>query len=114
MKLVKFADAQQFSNSDKCLVCEYELNDKDINCATAVISGRYPDTGYCYNEKCKELIYVIKGKGNIYIKNGDVIEFKEKDVILIDKGEIYYWDGNCTIVMPCTPAWYQEQHKFID
>lgn len=47
-------------------------------------------------------------------KDGSKIDFKEKDAILIDKGEIYYWEGNCTIVMPCTPAWYKEQHKLID
>ncbi len=103
-----------FSNSENCLVYEYELDDKDINCATAIITGRYPDKGYCYNEKCKELIYVISGNGILNYKNGKVIEFKEKDVILIDKGEIYYWNGNFTIVMPCTPAWYSEQHKLVD
>ena len=114
MKIVKFEQAQQFSNSDKCLVYEYDLNDKDINCATAIINGRYPDTGYCYNEECKELIYVVKGKGTINIKDGETIKFKEKDVILMGKGEAYYWAGDCTIIMPCTPAWYPEQHKFID
>lgn len=73
MKIVKFKEAQQFSNSDKCLVYEYELADKDINCATAIISGRYPDTGYCYNENCKELVYVIDGQGTLNIKGGESI-----------------------------------------
>ena len=114
MKIVKYEDSQKFSNSANCIVYEYSLNDKDINCATAIINGRYPDKGYCYNEECKELIYVVKGYGSLNKKDGDKIEFKEKDVILIDKGEIYYWEGNCNIVMPCTPAWYQEQHKLID
>jgi len=114
MKIVKFGEAQKFSNSDKCIGYEYELNDKDINCATAIISGRYPDSGYCYNENCKELIYVIQGTGIIKIKDKESISFKEKDVILINKGEIYYWSGDFMIVMPCIPAWYPEQHKFID
>jgi len=114
MKIVKYENTEKFSNSDNCTVWEYPLNDNDINCAVAKITGRYPDTGYCYNENCKELIYVIEGSGTLNTKNGEIIEFKEKDVVLIDKGEVYYWDGNCTIAMPCTPAWYPEQHKMID
>lgn len=81
MKLVKLNQAQEFANSEKCKVVEYPLGDKDINFATAKISGRYPDTGYCVNEECKELIYVMDGKGSS---------------------------------MPCTPAWYPEQHKFVE
>ena len=99
IKKVKLSDAEKFNNSDNCEVLEYPLNDPDINCATAIITGRYPDNGYCVNEKCKELIYVIDGKG---------------DVILIEKGEIYFWEANCKIVMPCTPEWYPEQHKMLE
>lgn len=43
MKLVKVENAVKFSNSDNCKGLEYPLNDKDINCSTAVISGRYPE-----------------------------------------------------------------------
>lgn len=63
--------------------------------------------------KCKELIYVIEGKGTLN-KKQETIEFEKGDAILIDKGEIYYWDAHCTIAMPCTPAWYPEQHKLIE
>ena len=27
---------------------------------------------------------------------------------------IYYWYAHCMIAMPCTPAWYPEQHKLIE
>jgi mannose-6-phosphate isomerase class I len=113
MKIVKLEKAEKFNNSDKCEVLEYPLEDADINCATAKITGRYPEKGYCVNEQCKELIYVIEGYGTLN-KKEESISFKKGDVILIDKGEIYFWDGNCEIVMPCTPAWYPEQHKLIE
>ena len=113
MKIVKLEQAQKFSNSDRCKGLEYPLNDKDINFSIATINGRYPDKGYCANQECKELIYVIEGKGTLNKKDKS-IEFNKGDVILIDKGEVYYWDGQCTIAMPCTPAWYAGQHKLIE
>ena len=42
------------------------------------------------------------------------INFKKGDVILIEKKEVYYWDGNCKIIMICTPAWYKEQCKLLE
>lgn len=113
MKIIKLEQAQRFDNSEKCKLLEYNFKDKDIDCATVVINGRYPDTGYCMNEKCKELIYVIEGEGTLN-KENETIEFKKGDAILIGKKEKYYWDAYCTIVMPCTPAWYPEQYKLID
>lgn len=65
MKQVKLNDAEKFNNSDKWEVLEYPLSNPDINCATAVITGRYPDKGNCVNEQCKELIYVIDGSGTL-------------------------------------------------
>ena len=65
------------------------------------------------NEECKELIYVVEGNGTLN-KKKETIHFQKGDVILIDKGEAYFWEANCNIVMPCTPAWYPEQHKLIE
>lgn len=113
MKIIRLEETEKHNNSDKCEVLEYRFGDKDIDCGTAIISGRYPDSGYCMNEKCKELIYVLEGTGTLHKKN-ETIEFCRGDAILIDKGEAYYWDAHCTVLMPCTPAWYPEQHKLIE
>lgn len=113
MKIVKFENAERFANNDKCKGYEYPLGDKDINISSAEITGRYPDKGYCANMECKEIIYVIEGTGTLF-KKDERIDFAKGDVILIEKGEEYYWDAHCTILMPCTPAWYPEQHKMIE
>ena len=113
MKIIKLEQAEESNNSEKCKVLEYSFKDKDIDYATAIITGRYPDAGYCMNEECKELIYVIEGNGTLN-KEHEIIEFKKGDAILIDKKEKYYWDAHCTIIMPCTPAWYPEQHKLAE
>lgn len=115
MKIVKFSTAQTIKNSDASKLLEYSiaLNDKDIDFCINTISGRYPQKGYCSNEKCKELCYILEGNGKIN-KEDETISFEKGDVILIDKEEIYYWSGNCKIIMICTPAWYKEQCKLLD
>lgn len=113
MKLVKLEQVNKFENSDKCKGIEYELGDKDINFSIATINGRYPENGYCVNEECKELIYVMDGHGTLN-KKEQRIEFNKGDVVLIDKGETFYWDAYCTVAMPCTPAWNEDQHKLVD
>jgi len=86
------------------------LKDIDVDCALNIITGRYPEKGYAENTECKELVYVLEGTGTIN-KKDETISFESGDVILIDKGDIYFWDGNCKIIMICTPAWRKEQCK---
>lgn len=113
MKIIKLEQAEEAANSEKCKVLKYSFKDKDIDCATAIITGRYPDTGYFMNKECKELIYYIEGNGTLN-KENEIIEFKKGDAILIDKKEKYYWDAHCTIIIPYPPAWYKEQHKLVE
>ena len=115
MKIVKSSDAQIIKNRDTSKLLEYSicLNDKDIDFCINTISGRYPQKGYCTNEKCKEICYILEGTGTLN-KKDESINFEKGDVILIEKEEIYYWNGNCKIIMICTPAWNKEQCKLLD
>ncbi|OHA01420.1 MAG: hypothetical protein A3H71_00515 [Candidatus Sungbacteria bacterium RIFCSPLOWO2_02_FULL_48_13b] len=113
MKVVHKDQTERFKNSENCIAIEYPLGDKDINGAIVELTGRYPNTGRVVNLKCKELAYVIQGSGRIVVENEE-INLKEGDLILIEPGEKYFWDGNLTIFTPCTPAWYPEQHKEVE
>ena len=113
MKVVRKDQTKEFKNSDVCTATEYPLGDKDINGAVIELTGRYPDKGRVVNLKCKELAYVIKGSGKVVVE-GKEVEFQEGDLILIEPGEKYFWEGNTTMFMPCTPAWYPEQHKEVE
>lgn len=114
MKHVKHEQAVNIKNSDTSSLLEYslELQDKEIDFAINRIQGRYPQTGYCTNKKCKELAYILEGKGKI-CKREEEFSFQEGDVILIEREEVYFWEGNCKIIMICTPAWYKEQCELI-
>lgn len=114
MKIIKFNDAERGANSDECKTLEYSFGDNDIDLGVAIITGRYPEEGYCMNTESKELIYVIEGEGDLNLKN-EIIHFSKDDAILIDKNEKYYWDTNyCKVSMSCTPAWKPEQHKLVE
>lgn len=114
MKIIKYAEAEKGANSDKCKTLEYSFGDNDIDLGVAIITGRYPEEGYCMNTESKELIYVIEGEGDLNLRN-EIIHFSKDDAILIDKNEKYYWDTNyCKVSMSCTPAWNPEQHKLVE
>lgn len=114
MKIVKKENAQYLKNSETSYLLEYsiDLNDKDIDFAINTINGRYPEQGYATNHECKELVYVLEGNGTLN-KKDEQIEFSKGDVILIDKNEVYYWDGYCQLIMICTPAWYKGQCELL-
>jgi len=35
------------------------------------------------------------------------------DLVLINPGEKFYWQGNMEIFMPCAPAWSPDQYKTV-
>ncbi len=113
MKIVRKEQTNTHKNSENCIATEYPLGDKDIDMAVIEITGRYPTKGRVVNNRCKELAYVINGKGRVIIE-GKEFNVKEGDMILIEPEEKYYWDGNFTLFVPCTPAWYPEQHEEVD
>jgi len=112
MKILHKNEAKKFENSKQCIAYEYPLEDKDINGAVIVLNGRYPDKGRAVNKKCKEVAYVVKGSGRVVIESM-ATEISEGDVILIEPGERFYWEGKLTMFMSCSPAWYPGQHKEV-
>jgi mannose-6-phosphate isomerase-like protein (cupin superfamily) len=112
MKVLRKDQVERHKNSEVCVATEYPLGDEDINGAVIELTGRYPDKGRVVNEKCKELVYVIEGSGKLVVE-GKEIELNKGDMVLIEPKERYYFDGNLTMFVPCTPAWYPEQHKEI-
>ena len=113
MKRAEIEDANVVDVTDACKAVEYPLDDADINAVAIKINGRYPNKGRTVNKVCKELVYVLSGTGQVAVE-GEVINLKKGSVVLIEPGERFYWEGNSLeMFMPCTPAWYPEQHKRV-
>ena len=114
MRIIRNNESEAGAHSGKCKIFEYSFGDKDIDLGIAVITGRYPEEGYCVNLISKELVYVVGGSGTLHLGNGKKVEFAEGDAILIDNNEKYYWDCEyCKVAMICTPSFTKEQYKVI-
>lgn len=113
MKIIRKNKAKKVQNSKHCWVYEYPLEEKNINGAYVEMNGREPDEGRVVNLVCKELAYVINGSGRIVIE-GKEINLKPGDLILIEPGEKFFWDGHMDLFLPCVPAWYPEQYKKVE
>ena len=114
MKAIKKADTISFTNSPTCAGFAFDFGDKDLDIAVVTVNGRYPEKGQLINEKCKEIAYVLSGNGKVGV-NGKVQQLSSGDAILILPGEKFFWEGNqMEMLMPCSPAFYIEQHKEVD
>lgn len=113
MKIVRKHQAKEFKNSDACIAYEYELEDKDINGALIKLDGRYPEKDFVVNEVCKELVYVAAGKGTLVTEQSQE-SIQTGDMFILMPGEKFYFEGQLEMLMPCTPAWYPEQHKIVN
>lgn len=112
MKFTPQTKSKRLEVTNTCAAIEYPNGDNDIWGAVIELHGRYPLTGYTVNEKCKELVYFVSGEGVLVI--GDKkIKVKKGDQVVIDPNEKFYWQGDLVMFMPCTPAWYPEQHKEV-
>lgn len=107
--LIKSSERIKNENSLDCTVYEYPFEDEDINMAAVELTGRYPSSGYVFNESVKEMIFVVSGTGKIIIEESEYALHKG-DMILILPKQKYFLEGDLELVIPCSP----EQHKHFE
>lgn len=114
MKRIQKTETVKFTNGPTCSGQEYSFGDSDLNIALVTVNGRYPETGYVMNQVCKEAGYVVSGEGKLGLASGEITTVSVGDAILLQPGEKYYWEGDSLVlVMPCSPAFYPEQHQKV-
>lgn len=113
MKVIKTKQAEKNKIGKKCVAIEYPMEDKDINGSVINLHGRYPDQGRAVNQECKEIAYILEGSGRLIIE-GETVDLKEGDMVLIEPKEKYFWKGEMKMFVPCAPAWYPEQHEIVE
>lgn len=110
MEYVSHESAQKHANSPNCIAYEYPMKNSEMNIGVVEIIHRYPDEGYAVNHKCSEMGYILKGSGKLATET-EQVNLSVGDVVYIPHGEKYYWEGNITVILPATPAWYPQQHE---
>lgn len=113
MKIANKAQVKEFKNGDTCIAHEYPLNEKEIDTALVEVMGKYPIAGSAVNTVCKELAYVQKGSGKLFVEDKEYL-LEEGAEVLIEPNEKFSWEGDFTLIISCVPAWYPEQHKLTD
>ena len=109
MQYVSKSQAKTHANSPQCTAIEYPTLDTDINGAVIELHGRFPETGMGKNTVCKELCYVVSGSATITLGGAEQV-VNQGDVVLINVGEQYFWEGECTLFVSSTPSWTMEQY----
>lgn len=113
MIISKANKAQPFENSPVCSGVSYGGTGEDIDGAVITVNGRYPESGFLVNERSKELVYVTLGSGSLLSRNGSE-PFAQGDVVFVDNGEEFAWDGNFEGFFATTPRFDPSQHKEVE
>lgn len=113
MRIIHKNESNLFENSADCKVSEYALSDEEVSGAVVKVRGRYPESGYAMNNACKELAYILEGQGKIDM-SGRKEDFVVGDMMLIDRGEKYFWEGDFSALLCSVPAWKADQYEITD
>lgn len=113
MKIAHKENVIERKNSDCCLVIEYPQWDESMDFAIAHLNGRYPEKQRVINRTCKEMVYIQEGHGAVEVE-GKHYPLKAGDMVLIEAGEKFFWEGEMTLFISCRPAFYIEQHQFVE
>lgn len=114
MKISYKNQSVERKNSEVCVVTEYPRMDNNLDFAIVTISARYPnDNKYAMNAECKEIVYVQNGTGKVVVNEIEYV-LNTGDVVLVEAGEKFYWEGSMTLFISCTPAFNINQHLIVD
>lgn len=109
MKIIQSSQTKKIQATPTTTIWEFVMEEKAISGAIAQINGRYPENGFAVNKVSKELAFVISGEGNVVTPTLNR-PIKVGDLIFLDKGESFAWEGNLTLFMATTPKFDSKQH----
>ncbi|MBS0288649.1 MAG: cupin domain-containing protein [Proteobacteria bacterium] len=113
MKITLKGKTTERKNSEACVVTEYPVGDEMIDFAIVKIAGRYPSIKHAVNKKCKEIVYINEGSGKVVVEGKEYL-IGAGDLVLIEAGEKFYWDGEMQLYISCRPAFTKDQHQLVD
>lgn len=109
MEIIKKVEEQIFKNGS-IVAHEFGSKNLNINIGLVEIKGRHPQQDFICNTKVTELVYIIDGSV-LLVTESDRYKLSKGDFAIISPNEKYFFDGDCTVLTPCTPPWTPEQTK---
>jgi len=94
-------------------VFDYPMSSRVIGIAFQKLDGRAPEKGSFKNKVCKEIFYIINGKGKLFAK-GKEHSLSKEDIYVAEAGTQHYLFGeNLEFITITLPNWYPEQCEII-
>ncbi len=112
MNIIQSSQTKKIQASPTTTIWEFVMKEQSISGAIAEIKERYPEKGFAVNKISKELAFVISGDGYAITQN-EKRPIHVDDLIYLDKGETYAWEGNLTLFMANTPKFDPKQHIVV-
>ena len=102
---------EAFKNSPTCEGVAFADSEAPNDMAKIEIKGRYPESGWAFNEAAHEMVFVARGIGSLAIKGEDVISLSEGRAASVAPGKRFAWEGDMTLIMSCSPPFNPNQYK---
>jgi hypothetical protein len=93
-------------------VYEYDMPDTALGGALADIHGHYPEHGFVMNREVNQLVYVVRGSGEIVTFAGSHT-LAEGDMLLLKPMEAFAWSGHMRLLLANAPKFTPEQYAEI-
>lgn len=113
MEYISQSKAQRFENG-VVTAWEYEMQDANLNVSPISIKGRYPESGYTSNTVSDSIVHVSGGNGVIVLNDGTTAGLVAGDQVHISVGDIYFFEGDLTILYAASPSWTSQQTKHVN
>lgn len=112
MNIIPSSQTKKIQATPTTTIWEFVMEEKSISGAIAQINGRYPEKGLAVNKKSKELAFVLSGSGHV-IMSKIRQPIGVGDLIFLDKGESFAWEGVLTLFIATTPKFDPKQHIVV-
>ncbi|HEU0266390.1 MAG TPA: cupin domain-containing protein [Candidatus Saccharimonadaceae bacterium] len=111
MKIWQKGDGVHFRNSAVCFGEVFAPDGAPLDLAVVTVEGRYPESGYIYNDEAHEMAYVAEGRGVFLAKGDNERVVSTGDVVYCEPGAHFAWRAeHMVLIIPCSPQFDPRKH----
>jgi hypothetical protein len=115
MKVYDWRNRRIIENTNRVRVEDYQVDDRESSVWYIELEGgRYPEYGFFINDRIRQYAFIVEGHGTfrIHTQKGE-FRLSEGDVIFLEKGDAFCWQGHMKIAMFSMPEGYLHNFKVV-